>query len=127
MSFHIINIDNENEDAVRQLPEAAARIADEVHAAVEALADLPADATAAQVVAAYAQWRRGQIEVLESELLLLLSECGVTNRALGEVSGLGPSTVGTRIGWARASRGTADDEFEYDWSKAPMHPWGNPS
>lgn len=104
MSFHVIAIDDGQHEPAARLPEAAAQLADEVHAAVDALAELDSDATPDAVLAAFAKWSRSPIGRAEGDLLLLVHECGVSVRALVEVTGMSDHAVRDRIGRARADR-----------------------
>lgn len=116
MSFHVIAIDDGQHEPAARLPEAAAQLADEVHAAVDALAELDSDAPPDAVLAAFAKWSRSPIGRAEGDLLLLMHECGVSVRALVEVTGMSDHAVRDRIGWARADRArNADSAPSWEW------------
>ncbi len=121
MSFHVIAIDDGQHEPATRLPEAAAQLADEVHAAVDALAELDSDAPPDAVLAAFAKWSRSPIGRAEGDLLLLVHECGVSVRALVEVTGMSDRTVRDRISWARADRVHEDADADADADSTP--PW----
>lgn len=116
MRFHIVTIDTDaTNEPPAQLLEAAAKFADQVHAAVDALTDLPADATTAAVLAAYAQWTHTQISGAEGQLLLQLYENGVPCQALGDIAGTSADKVAARITWQQAVRdGVIHTHYEWD-------------
>lgn len=109
MSFHIINIDDEQLAPTSDLPEAAARLADMIHAAVDGLSELPADANPDEVLAAFTAWTHARIGLAEGRILLLLNDRGVPITSLVKVTGISDYGVRDRMTWARIERQRATD------------------
>lgn len=96
--------------AAAQLPHAASMLQGSIQAAAQALRDLEPEApNPAQAAEALERWRRrrSQIERRENELLLVLFECGASERALATLMHLGRATVTARLAAARDEREAA--------------------
>lgn len=94
--------------AAGQLRAAARSLRSQITVSSDALAELESD-DPARAAAALERWRRRQflIRRRENELMLLLAECGASERGLGEVMGLNRQTVARRLTAARDEREAA--------------------
>ncbi|WP_255783778.1 chromosome partitioning protein [Mycobacteroides abscessus] len=96
--------------AAAQLHHAASMLQGSIQAAAQALRDLEPEApNPAQAAEALARWcrRRSQVERRENEMMLVLFECGASERALATLMRIGRPSVTARLQAARDERETA--------------------
>lgn len=92
--------------ATAALPQAARTVAGRTKAAVALLDNLEPTCTPGEALAALARSRRARvgIEHAEGTMLLLLVECGASQRSLASAMGVGRSTIDRLIVQARDDR-----------------------
>ncbi|SRX96087.1 hypothetical protein MSP7336_04362 [Mycobacterium shimoidei] len=95
--------------AAAQLPLAASMLQGSIQAASQALRDIEPEAPSPTAAAeALARWRRRQAQIArhENELMLVLHECGASERALATLMHIGRPAVTARLAAARDERET---------------------
>ena len=93
--------------AAAQLPHAARMLQGSIQAAAQALRDIEPEApNPTQAAEALARWRRRQAQIArhENELMLVLFECGASERSLATLMHIGRPAVTARLQSARDER-----------------------
>lgn len=96
--------------AAAQLPLAASMLQGSIQAASQSLGDIEPEAPSPAAAAeALARWRRRQAQIArhENELMLVLAECGASERSLATLMRIGRPAVTARLQSARDERESA--------------------
>lgn len=107
MTRFVVTDTAEYRRATAQLSTAARSLCGSIEASTQALRDLePAAPNPTLTAEALARWRRrqSQIERRENELMLVLFECGASERALATLMHIGRPAVTARLAAARDER-----------------------
>lgn len=99
--------------AAAALPNALNTLASTINVAGQQLRPHPGDPVAPhKALAALVKWQRGERrrDARIATVLLLLAECGASERGLADALGLSRGTVATRIAQARVDRAAETEE-----------------